>query len=338
MGQPQAIGTSDRLSNLFQRYPLPADAVALAGPFKRDDRNCFVCSLPPDWSSEANGQSEIVLFEDGEQIGPRACSHDDVRSLGFGRFSHWDGALYFSASDNSNPNLNGRTYAIHPPKGWKGPLPSIDQSGEPLEATPMSTSELPKPRRIEIEIDPAAIIAGGGSRFCINVPEEWPSDSDGMSTLILHENDVPLAVPHAAHAEIDEGLCGRYSHWGSTVLFTTSDGSDPRSNDRRYVIVQAEVLRFAHAPRPPQHDSGECWTLQGLPPTWQEAVETGAKIVLLEDGRPLPYADAPHDQIRTIGRGRYSHWGDAIFFSTSDGTSPIKGPHSYAIVLDRPEA
>jgi hypothetical protein len=50
--------------------------------------------------------------------------HDDIRALGGGRYSHWIGSdqgtpdgvlessLYFSASDNSDPNENGRRYSI----------------------------------------------------------------------------------------------------------------------------------------------------------------------------------------------------------------------------------
>ena len=38
------------------------------------------------------------------------CLHADIRSLGGGRFSHWGNNLFFSASDNTDPRTNGRTY------------------------------------------------------------------------------------------------------------------------------------------------------------------------------------------------------------------------------------
>ena len=42
-------------------------------------------------------------------VGPRPFA--DVADLGKGRFSHWGPHIIFTASDNSNPNTNGRKYA-----------------------------------------------------------------------------------------------------------------------------------------------------------------------------------------------------------------------------------
>jgi pectate lyase len=36
--------------------------------------------------------------------------HADIIAHGKGRFSHWGTSVYFSASDNTDPNQNGRTY------------------------------------------------------------------------------------------------------------------------------------------------------------------------------------------------------------------------------------
>jgi hypothetical protein len=65
-----------------------------------------------------NGRaSSLRLFENGNELGPAHSNHNDVRTVGKGRFSHWSGpggtgeGLHFSASDNSNPKTNGRGYA-----------------------------------------------------------------------------------------------------------------------------------------------------------------------------------------------------------------------------------
>lgn len=62
----------------------------------------------------ANPQrSTLRLTESGKPIGPAHALHDDIRNLGNGRYSHWGGGvLIFSATDNSNPKTNGRTYEI----------------------------------------------------------------------------------------------------------------------------------------------------------------------------------------------------------------------------------
>ena len=54
--------------------------------------------------------SSLRIFENGKEIGPPHSVHNDIRTAGKGRFSHWLGGLYFSTSDNSDPRTNGRTY------------------------------------------------------------------------------------------------------------------------------------------------------------------------------------------------------------------------------------
>ena len=55
-------------------------------------------------------QSILRLYENGVELKEAHAVHDDIRKLGKGRFSHWHSTLYFSASDNSDPRTNGRTY------------------------------------------------------------------------------------------------------------------------------------------------------------------------------------------------------------------------------------
>ena len=55
-------------------------------------------------------RSALRLFEDGVEIGPSHSSHAEIRRFGGGRFSHWGKDIYFSSSDGSPPESNGRTY------------------------------------------------------------------------------------------------------------------------------------------------------------------------------------------------------------------------------------
>lgn len=56
----------------------------------------------------------VRLFEDGKPLAHAQSSHADIRTLGAGRYSHWDFSvgpfILFSTSDNSDPNTNGRRY------------------------------------------------------------------------------------------------------------------------------------------------------------------------------------------------------------------------------------
>jgi hypothetical protein len=65
-------------------------------------------------------KSTIVLYEDDKPLGPWRSDVADVTSKGLGRYtvSGPAGSAYvvFSASDNSNPLTNGRTYRAHDPE------------------------------------------------------------------------------------------------------------------------------------------------------------------------------------------------------------------------------
>ena len=62
-------------------------------------------------------QSTLRLFEGSLELGPAHSLHANIKNLGQGRFSHWaaiDGSgegLHFSASDNTDPRTNGKTYS-----------------------------------------------------------------------------------------------------------------------------------------------------------------------------------------------------------------------------------
>jgi len=88
----------------------------LQGPYKKEQGNCWIVGLPQYENSSDNmkegTRSKLVLYEDGKPLGPAHSLHDDIRTKGGGRYSHWTDTLYFSASDNSDPNKNGRKYSF----------------------------------------------------------------------------------------------------------------------------------------------------------------------------------------------------------------------------------
>src|SRR5260370_38986527 len=78
--------------------------------------------------------------------------------------------------------------------------------------------------------------------FAVNVPSlEHLSDTPEFQTrspFILYENTRPLGPAHSAHAEIAKYGRGRFSHWnGAGFIFSSSDGTNPKSNGRTYWAV-----------------------------------------------------------------------------------------------------
>jgi hypothetical protein len=61
-------------------------------------------------SEEAPGRSPVLLYEGGRLLGPAHSSNAEIAERGQGRYSHLKGGLFFSSSDSTDPNGNGRVY------------------------------------------------------------------------------------------------------------------------------------------------------------------------------------------------------------------------------------
>ncbi len=65
-----------------------------------------------------------------------------------------------------------------------------------------------------------------------------PAVEGGRSPVVIYEEDKPLGPPHSNFADISKLGHGRFTYWiGQGLIFSTSDGSDPNSNGRRYWAV-----------------------------------------------------------------------------------------------------
>jgi hypothetical protein len=62
------------------------------------------------------------------------------------------------------------------------------------------------------------------------------NNSNSDLQLIVCENGIPLTPAPGSAASIKEVGGGRYLYSGTDLLFSTSDGSDPNANLRRYAI------------------------------------------------------------------------------------------------------
>jgi SAM-dependent methyltransferase len=87
----------------------------LVGPFPNRRGACYMVDVPfmPVGDEVDDMQrSRLYVYEDGKPIGTPHHQAADIASEGQGRFSHWQHYLLFSASDNTDPNSNGRTYTV----------------------------------------------------------------------------------------------------------------------------------------------------------------------------------------------------------------------------------
>jgi hypothetical protein len=103
--------------------------------------------------------------------------------------------------------------------------------------------EPPKPAGELFRLDrPFFELRGSDIAFAVNVPSlDHLSDTmqfPARSPFMLYENALPLGPAHAEHADIVKYGHGRFSHWnGSGFIFSSSDGTNPKSNGRTYWAV-----------------------------------------------------------------------------------------------------
>src|SRR6201988_2638461 len=81
---------------------------------------------------------------------------------------------------------------------------------------------------------------------------------------------------------------------------------------------------------------GHAWVVKvpsQLGPGDSADVPTASRLVLYEDDRELGPAHTQHETIRQIGHGAFSHWGDNLYFSTSDRSYPRENLRKYRLAL-----
>jgi hypothetical protein len=86
--------------------------VALRRPFRHEPAHAFATALPKDVAEAAASATFAVVMEDGRSLGPSGALHQHIRDAGAGAFSVWGSEVYFSSSDLTDCNANGRAYSL----------------------------------------------------------------------------------------------------------------------------------------------------------------------------------------------------------------------------------
>jgi SAM-dependent methyltransferase len=100
-------------ASLIKR-PVKEHQVSLTlGWAEREAGHCYISRLP-----SIGKLTSLTLLENDKPLGPNAALHDAIRGIGKGRYAvHGGNYLYFSTSDNSDPNSNGRKYELRSQAG-----------------------------------------------------------------------------------------------------------------------------------------------------------------------------------------------------------------------------
>lgn len=91
--------------------------IKLHPPFRPYGGHCWIANIDRGAFPESDDTADpmrscLVVSENDRDLGPPHTAHQTIALEGEGSYSHWNGSLYFSPSDNLDPNSNGRTYLV----------------------------------------------------------------------------------------------------------------------------------------------------------------------------------------------------------------------------------
>lgn len=239
-------------------------------------------------------RSNAYVFEDGRQLKEPHSSHDYIAKSGRGRFAHWGEGLYFSSSDGTNPNINGRKYELFVPIRLMPKERSFAQMYGHLVVGPFECNS-----------------------------NDWTTRT-GIDFRDLGEKDLYLFR--------DDNLIGQAAV-DENGRIRVAPASEPEGSLRnsQFRVVAAEIRVLT---RPFAHEDGFMWSqpFPDLADVSDTVGNERSRSFVFEDGYQLPYPHAPHVDIANHGAGRFAHWEGRLLLSSSDGTDPNTNGRTYCLL------
>ncbi|MCA6113770.1 hypothetical protein J6524_02330 [Bradyrhizobium sp. WSM 1738] len=86
---------------------------AYRGNLILEERRILTSIAADDPKNSHDISSPIQLYEDQAPVGPGHSTFEAISKTGLGHFAYWtERGIFFSTSDNSDPNHNGRRYWV----------------------------------------------------------------------------------------------------------------------------------------------------------------------------------------------------------------------------------
>jgi hypothetical protein len=321
--------------------PTARIAVQLIPPFDRINHAAIVRhdltrsldDIADDETIEGDSRSPVVIYENGTPLGPAHSGFRDISQLGAGRFAHWQSSgIVFSASDNSDPNTNGRNYwAVVPDTYSKPKAKVVVQLFPPFD-----------------RVNRAAFVRRELTRRLDDIADDETIEGDSRSPVVIYENGTQLGPAHSGFRDISQLGEGRFAHWQSTgIVFSASDNSDPNTNGRNYWAVVPDTYskpkgRIVVQLFPPFDRVNRAaivrreLTRRLDDMADDETIEDDSRspVVIYENGTRLGPAHSSFKDIDQLGEGRFAHWrSSGIVFSASDNSDPNTNGRIYWAVV-----
>ena len=298
---------------------LPAAAI---GPLKG---HAFQIRMPEMWSSSRfvsvfyrsdsmsdPAISSMRLNEGPFALGPPHSLHQDIIEQGGGRFSHWNDCLYFSASDNSDPRTNGRSYSVAeaPAVARTAAIPALLMLGLILVRLRMgNVSEIP-----ELAITQKLIRNMAGAWLGALRHTSYQGDSDAArwgGTRFVERAIRILAVAIV-------GLTAAGEAGWLTRNATLAPATIIPLEGKAYLTAMPEAW-------------GSSWFGSFFYPSDSMSDPAISSMQLTEGSHSLGPPHSLHVDIISKGGGRFSNWRDSLYFSASDNSDPRTNARAYKI-------
>jgi hypothetical protein len=253
----------------------------------------------PELSSHEQ-PSKAQVLENGVPVSTHGNAPiDDIRRLGNGRYAFWHDAVYYSTSDNTNPRTNGRRYEISYPRTINRTRAHVLYG---LTALTFLFSLLLTGREIHRS----------------KVQDNWFTS---ISRIRVQNRIFHLFREAGLH-----GVAVVIACWLLAAVFVCAS-SLVYLNRVGVLAPLWSRVSLEHA----QPEIGFAY----IAPTGRPFLSSHQKpssAIVLENGIPLPgKGNSLHDDIRSVGRGRYSFWHDYVYFSASDNSDPRTNGRQYQI-------
>jgi hypothetical protein len=145
-----------------------------------------------------------------------------------------------------------------------------------------------------------------------------------MKTIIKSIRNVVLPIITTTIMVAAINGCKKADEPAPTVPPTTT--VTPQPQDETIKTISLIGLRV---------DSGFCYKIgYDLPEIGDSnATPSASKLKLFENGVELGPAHSVHHDIRAFGLGQFSHWGNTLYFSTSDNSDPLTNGRKYTYTM-----
>ncbi|MCB9898358.1 MAG: radical SAM protein [Planctomycetes bacterium] len=145
-------------------------------------------------------------------------------------------------------------------------------------------------------------------------------------------------LPGGLASELRDAVTATFAGEHARALALVEACAERFPDDLDLRAYRAELAARACPGRVAEATPSRCYTATVPDSLRDTACARPAEVQVTEDGVELPFSDVSHAEIRRLGAGRYSVWGETVYLSTRDHSDPRTNGRTYGIHGDGVDA